>query len=259
MQKRPFILLTGDDSIRAEGIILVKRVVEKFADCKIIGTRYQQSAVGSKITVSDLCSWGTETVDGSEAIWVEGTPSDAVYFAYDYLELKPDLVISGINMGVNVSNQIHRSGTVAAAITATQSRYTKSLALSMETPSEDWFRDHDGSFTEKLLEYPGKVLEKIITKAMETEFSKDVFWNVNFPAKATEEIAVVPTGPGDYWENRIIIDRQEYTLTYNKIDPPMITTINTDTHQVNEGKITITPCRVDYTDYTELATLQKLF
>jgi 5'-nucleotidase len=259
MQKRPFILLTGDDSIRAEGLILVKRVVEQFADFKIVGTKQQQSAVGAKITVSTHCAWGTEIVDGTEALWVEGTPSDAVFFAYDYLDRTPDLVVSGVNLGINVSNQIHRSGTVAAAVTAAQTRQTKAIAFSMQTPDHDWFREHDGSFNEKLIAYPGNMVEFFIKKALDAVFPPEVFWNVNFPATPTQEVAVVPTGPGDYWENRTVINREKYTLSYNEIDPPIISAHDTDSHQIAEGKITLTPCKVNYTDHTELATLQKLF
>ena len=83
MKNKPFILITGDDSVRAEGSILVKRVVEKFADYRIIATKEQQSAVGAKINLKNGGEWGTEQVDGVEAIWVDGTPGDSVYFAFD--------------------------------------------------------------------------------------------------------------------------------------------------------------------------------
>ena len=70
MQK-PFILITGDDSVRGEGIILVKRIVEKFADYQLIATKDQQSAVSGKLNFRGGI-WGKEDVDGHEAVWVDG-------------------------------------------------------------------------------------------------------------------------------------------------------------------------------------------
>ena len=115
---RPFVLVTGDDSVRAEGIILVKRIIEKFADFKIIATKEQQSAVGGKMNFRGG-SWGKEIVDGVETIWVDGSPVDSVKFAFSYLDRKPDMVISGMNTGENVDNSTMASGTFNAALQAT--------------------------------------------------------------------------------------------------------------------------------------------
>ena len=166
MKNKPFILITGDDSVRAEGSILVKRVVEKFADYRIIATKEQQSAVGAKINLKNGGNWGTEQVDGVEAIWVDGTPGDSVYFAFDYLKKigkKPDLVISGMNLGPNFSDgSLLISGTVCAASIAALSRHTPAIAFSFYDSGKNWLKDHDGEFDEKMLEYPGEVMKKFI-------------------------------------------------------------------------------------------------
>ncbi|MBP7768322.1 hypothetical protein KA082_00610 [Candidatus Woesebacteria bacterium] len=256
VQKRPFILLTGDDSVRAEGLIIVKRIVEKFADFAIVATKEQQSAVGSKITFPGG-SWGTEIVDGVEATWVDGTPSDAVYFAFDYLQRKPDLVLSGMNIGANMGNIIHRSGTVSALVTAAQSRQTPGVAFSLFAEHADWFKNHDGSFDEKHLIYPGNLIEKITKMALEHTFAPETFWNVNFPDKQTDKIVVAPLGTCKYWHNHQHIDYQKRTFVYAD-GHETVQSGPTDVEQLIAGHCTITPCHVEYTDHAKLQELAEI-
>ncbi len=252
---RPFILLTGDDSVRAEGLILVKRVVEPFADFAMVATKTQQSAVGGKITFGRPISWGTEIVDGTTAYWVDGTPSDAVYFGFNKLNRKPDLVISGVNIGRNTTSNIHRSGTVAAAITTVQGFLIPAIATSIVTDGR-WFHEHDGSFDEKLLAYPGRILGEIIKKALSAKFEPYTFWNINFPELATDQIRVVKTAQQAYWKNDIVITEDNFSFIDSKFNdrPP-----NTDTTALEDGKISISACKLDYTDYDGLPKLKRLF
>lgn len=252
---KPFFLLTGDDSVRAEGIILMKRVVEKFADFKIVATKDQQSAMGGRINRTG--TWGTEIVDGAEAIWVDGSPSDAVYFAFEYLDRKPDMVLSGVNIGENVSYAIHRSGTVAAAMTACQARQTPAIAFSLVVDSDVWHKDHDGSFRKELKKYPGKLLGEIIKKAQTYDFPANTFWNVNFPPKPTKDIRIVETGEGDYWLNHQKIDADTFAYINQKQTKNWKPT--TDVGALYQGSATISPCRVRYTDDSQMDDLKKLF
>ena len=254
MTNRPFFLLTGDDSIRGEGIILVKRLVEDWADYQIVATREQMSGVGSKATMPGG-TYGTEMVDGHEAIWVSGTPADAVYFATQYLRRPIDMVISGMNLGQNITNEMHRSGTVGAAVTAAQCRDLKSIAVSSEVPVDKFFMQHTGSFDEALLEYPGKPLLKLIRLAYEQTFPPQTFWNINFPVKPTDAIKVVPVGNSHYWINDLTINNGSYAYrdTLGTLFQP-----GEDVYELSRGAITITPCKVEYTDYTQLAKIETL-
>lgn len=254
-KSKPFIMLTGDDSVRAEGLILVKRIVEKFADYAVVATKSQQSAVGGKITFGLPIVWGTEIVDGTTAYWVDGTPSDAVYFGFNKLNKKPDLVISGVNIGRNTTANIHRSGTVAAVITAVQSFLVPALATSIVTDGR-WFHEHDGSFNEKYLAYPGQMLEIIIKKALSTQFEPYTFWNINFPEEATNQVRVVKTAQQAYWKNDIVMTDDDFSYIDSKFDdlPP-----NTDTVALNDGFISISACKIDYTDDKGLPKLSKIF
>ncbi|NCN82394.1 MAG: hypothetical protein GW947_00340 [Candidatus Pacebacteria bacterium] len=258
MTKRPFFLITGDDSIRAPGIILLKRIVESFADFAIIATKDQKSAQGSGLSVAGS-TWGTEIVDGCEAIWVDGTPSDAIYLAFERLERKPDLILSGVNLGFNNSNAIHRSGTIAAVVTAAQSRATPGIAFSLNSPDSVLFKNHEqnAAFNLQLLEYPGVLIRNIIEKALAYTFQPGSFWNVNFPTEPVNQLYVVPTGPGDYWKNhQIITDGSfEYVLSHKATE----SLPDCDTKFNNKSKATITPCRLTFTIESELEPLEQLF
>lgn len=252
---RPFLLLTGDDSVRSLGLILVKRMVQDFAEFEIVATKHQQSATGSKLTFPGSI-WGTEVVDGKKAYWVDGTPSDAAYFAFSYFDRKPDLVISGVNMGPNVTTDIHRSGTVAAAMTAVQSRFTQAVAFSMVTPPELWQFNHDGSFDEKLLEYPGKAVRKIIDQALQFTFAEQTFWNVNFPEQVTEKIAITNASQQRLWLNNMTVKGQHFKYIP---DQAKEREDGSDVAALDQNQISITPCKVEFTDFNQLDKLKQLF
>lgn len=253
---RPFILLTGDDSYKAEGTILVKRIVEKFADCKIVATKTQQSAVGSKINWQNNL-WGTDTVDGSEAIWVDGSPSDAVLFAFSYLKQKPDLVVSGMNLGINIDDSLHRSGTLAAAITAAQIRHTPAVAFSMEAKDHSWRKEHSGELREELLTYPGKLIEKILRAAINYDFPEFNFWNVNFPANPTDKLVVTQTADPGFWPLHPHINGESFSY-YDENDPSVVEDGDNDISLILKGKATLTPCKVEYTNYSEMEKLKRV-
>lgn len=251
---RPFILITGDDSVRAEGTILVKRVVEKFADFKIIATKDQQSAVSGKMNFRGG-TWGIENVDGVEAIWVEGSPVDSVKFALSYLERTPDIVISGMNTGENVDNSIMASGTFAAALHSTFCHHIPSLALSKEVDIDDtsWLDPHTGSFREELLDYPGVILEKIIQRFIEESNTRKGMWNVNLPIKPTEKIKFTANYSDNYFPNRIKVDERKFSYI-NESDLSNIKLVS-DVRAMLDNFVSITPIKWDPTNWEELQRL----
>lgn len=251
---RPFFLLTGDDSVRAEGIILVKRLVQDWADFQIVATQEQMSGAGSRASFPGG-KYGTELVDGHQAIWVSGTPADAVYFASQYLERPIDLVISGLNMGQNITNEMHRSGTVGAAVTGAQCRGLKAIAVSSMVPDDKFFMQHTGILDDRLLEYPGQLLLKMIKAAVSQSFPPQTFWNINFPAQPTETIKVVPVSQSQYWVNDLSIKEGVYAFRDTRgenLRP------GEDAYEVVNGAVTVTPCKVEYTDFSQMETLAEI-
>ncbi len=254
MSDRPFILLTGDDSVRAEGIILVKRLINDWADFQIIATKDQMSGASSRATFPGG-KYGTENVDGHTAIWLDGTPADCAYFASQHIGRPIDLVISGMNQGQNITNEMHRSGTVGAAVTASQCRGIKSIAVSMVTTDDRLFMQHDGRFNEALLQYPGELLQRLIKLALATDFPPQTFWNINFPAHPTSEIKVVPATNSQFWINDMVI--REGTYAYLNSHGENLAQ-GEDAYELLQGAITITPCKVEYTDFSQMEKLTEL-
>lgn len=132
------ILLTNDDGIGGEGIKVLVSVLEKLkADVTIVAPKENNSAVSHKINMHTPVK-----IDqvGENRYAVSGTPADCVLLGLCHLGLKPDLILSGINTGVNVGSDLLYSGTVAAALEGAQNGIP-SIALSqylhaMDTPEK---------------------------------------------------------------------------------------------------------------------------
>src|SRR3989338_10762721 len=124
------VLLTGDDGYNSIGIRLVANLLKSKYKLVIAGTKSQQSGVGGKLSVFSGGKWGVTDMDGIPALSVSGTPADAIECARAYFQTKFDLVISGINLGLNVSDPF-TSGTMAAAWRSLKLNLTdKAIALS---------------------------------------------------------------------------------------------------------------------------------
>ena len=114
------ILISNDDGVFAPGILAAKQAVEDLANVCVVAPDKNNSSVGRRLTLfKHLEINQCELDDGSPAYSVSGSPADCVVVGADYvMDAKPDLVISGINQGVNISCDITSSGTVCAAFEA---------------------------------------------------------------------------------------------------------------------------------------------
>lgn len=162
------ILITNDDGIRAEGIVILARAAAAFGKVTVVAPAHQCSAMSHQITLRNSLILEKQDfpVPGVEAYSLEGTPADCVKAALDaLLTEKPDVVLSGINNGYNVGFDLVYSGTAAAATEALMNGIP-AIALS---------RHHVGTFdvTEA---YIGGILEKLLAAPLTREI-----WNVNFP------------------------------------------------------------------------------
>ncbi len=111
--KKPLILLSNDDGIEAPGIRALEEAVSEFGEIMVIAPAEEQSAKSHSITVRRPIR--VERL-APNRIAIHGTPADCVLLAMrGFLERKPDLVISGVNYGLNLGSDVIYSGTVAAA------------------------------------------------------------------------------------------------------------------------------------------------
>lgn len=166
------ILLTNDDGIDAEGLQCLVDVLAKKADCFVVAPDQGRSCCSHSVTTGQ----SLDVVERRENQWtVSGTPTDCIRAGLRLLDLKPDLVISGVNHGGNLGVDILYSGTAAGAREASFFR-VPSIAISQymrRDVERDWI------VTARRAEI---VLEKIV----QLERLGSGFWNVNLPALASK-------------------------------------------------------------------------
>ncbi|HEX2582692.1 MAG TPA: 5'/3'-nucleotidase SurE [Chlamydiales bacterium] len=120
MNKRPFLLITNDDGISANGLRHLWESVRHFADVAIVAPLHEKSGSGLSITWSKPLMIQQASWDNTPAWSISGTPADCVKLALTVLlEKRPDMVISGINNGSNAGRTVLYSGTIGGVIEGT--------------------------------------------------------------------------------------------------------------------------------------------
>ncbi|RPJ40941.1 MAG: 5'/3'-nucleotidase SurE, partial [Candidatus Latescibacterota bacterium] len=161
------ILITNDDGLGAEGLAVLARAAAPFGRVTVIAPEAEQSASSHAISLRTPLRVRRRP-DGR--IGVSGTPTDCVLLAMNGLVPRPELVLSGVNHGGNMGDDITYSGTVAAAIEATLIG-VPAIAFSVVTRGPHCF------------ESPALLIPRIIRRVIESPPRTDpkTFWNVNFP------------------------------------------------------------------------------
>jgi len=246
------ILLTGDDGYDAIGIRILIHFFKKKHELKIVGTKIQQSGIGGKINFNQKVAWGEAAVSGVPAIWVNGTPVDAMGFAWNYFKEKFDLVIAGINWGANMSGGILSSGTFAAALRAMSLRLaSRGMVASYNCSSDDWWtEDKSKRAINRCLEYPGKAFFKIFNLALKNDLWGARLLNVNFPYEPTRKIRFTKPCPyvADFYNCKVQIDRKakNYILPPGIVDKKLNPSF--DAGALLRGEISISPCATNFSD-----------
>lgn len=250
------ILLTNDDGVRSPGTSAVARVVSRIGKIVICAPDREMSACGHAMTLRDPLRLSKVPLeDGWEAYEVNGLPVDCVNLAL--AELFPsgcDLLISGINNGPNLGWDATYSGTVGGALEGAINGI-RSIAISVAKFVED---------APPHFETAERWLEEWLDWLLNVPLPPYCILNVNVPSIAYEEIRGTrlatmgmriyedrvekrydPWGRPYYWQGGVVVmDR---------------TQAGTDVYWVNEGFVSITPLRLDWTDYDALESLEKNF
>ena len=127
------ILLTNDDGIFARGINAVAAALAPEYDVYMVAPDSQRSGASQSLTLGKpvyLREVQLEGLPNVHAFSLSGTPTDCVKFALGNLDIKPDLVVSGMNLGANIGTDVMYSGTIGAALEAAMDGFP-SLALSL--------------------------------------------------------------------------------------------------------------------------------
>jgi 5'/3'-nucleotidase len=231
----PHILITNDDGIHAPGLRALVDAMQKDATVTVIAPSSERSAAAQSLTLRQpiYCDQIAE-----REYSVEGTPADAMILAFHtLLKEKPDLVISGINRGGNLGENVYYSGTVGAAMEATIN-HTPAIAISVA------YRQRDFDFR------PAAEFARILAPLILKEgLPPGVLLNVNVPqdwtgavrfTRQSSKITRNVLKPGEDPRGRRYFWLSEQQLT-NGIDP------DTDHAAIRDGAISITPLKLDHT------------
>ena len=254
------ILLTNDDGIYSSGIHAAYEALSDLGEVFMVAPATQKSGVGRALSIFEPIRVFQTRVNGIEAYAVGGTPTDSVIIGiYAIIGEIPDLVVSGFNLGENLSTEaITTSGTVGAALEgATQG--SPAIAISIEV--EDQGDKFHFGYMQKDFEIPKQILKRIARAVLKKGLPEGVdLLNVNIPKEVSEdpEIEITrlarrifrtsvderfdPRGRPYYW-----IDGKEFESS----EP------GTDIHAVKSGKISITPVSLDCTSRIDFEVLKK--
>ncbi len=243
------ILLTNDDGIYAPGIAALQRQLSQLGEVYVVAPATEQSGVGHSITYLTPLIAKEVYIDEQQWGWaVEGSPADCVKLGVsELLPARPDLVVSGINGGLNAGINVLYSGTVAAAIEGAFFGIT-SIAVSLEYDEHAQF------------DKAARIARSIIEQVLKNKGPEPQLFNMNIPTSALEGPAEVRTVPmdvtlyGEDYEKRTDpFGRAYYWAT--AYPPPALDGVESDLSAIKKGYVTVTP--LDY-NMTKTAVLEQM-
>jgi 5'-nucleotidase len=244
------ILLTNDDGIYAPGLAAMERALSRLGSVSVVAPAIEQSGVGHSITfLTPLMA--KEVFDGDRRRgWaVEGSPADCVKLGVAEFCPRPDILVSGINGGLNLGINVLYSGTVAGA-TEGAVFGLPSFAVSLEYDEHAQF--------DRAAEMGVRLIEQILSVR---DSSQHLLYNINIPTVALQrptEVRVVPMAtvgwPAEF-DRRVDPKGRRY---YWAMGTPPIPTAGemTDLEAWQKGYITLTPLRIDRTEREMLAGMR---
>ena len=235
-------LLSNDDGYQAIGLETLVRTMSDFGEITVVAPDRNRSGASNSLTLDSPLY--TRQVS-ERFFYVNGTPTDCVHLAVTgLLDDVPDMVISGINHGANLGDDVIYSGTVAAAMEGRfLGRPAIALSLAGENPTH--------------YETAGRVVKSMISKLLSDPIDDDMLLNVNIPD--------VPFGQLHGFEVTRLGQRHKSEAAIRMKDPKNRTVYwvgpagagadagpGTDFHAVSVNRISITPLQVDLTRYAAL-------
>jgi 5'-nucleotidase len=246
------ILLTNDDGIYAPGLAAMEYELRRLGDVCVVAPATEQSGVGHSITfLSPLVVKEAFEGDRRRGWAVEGSPADCVKIGvFEFCPRRPDLVVSGINGGLNAGINVLYSGTVAAAIEGAFFEIT-SVAVSLEYHEHANFKG------------AAELARRVIEQTIQRKGPAPQLYNLNIPTRALEtasaELKVVPMGVaryGEKYEKRLDPRGRRYYWAMNE-PPPPAGKQETDLTALARGHVTLTPLDFDMTKRPLLAEMQR--
>lgn len=251
------ILLTNDDGYHAPGLKVLEEIARQFSDdIWVVAPSEERSGAGHSLTLTvplRLRKFGERRFACS------GTPTDAVMMALTKVmqDSPPDLILSGVNRGANLAEDVTYSGTVSAAMEGALGG-VRSIAL-----SQVYAREGMGDTVP--FEAAAAWGERVLRPLIDLPFTPGTFTNINFPPLAADKIQgirVVQQGLRDYGRLQIVSNRDPRGYEYHwfTLGPPIGTPgHDTDLEAIADGFISVTPLHLDLTHRESLDTVAALY
>jgi 5'-nucleotidase len=236
------ILLTNDDGVHAEGLAALETIARALSDdVWIVAPEWEQSGASRALTLAEPVRVRRL---GDRRFAVSGTPTDCVMLAINELieGSRPDLVLSGVNRGANMAEDVTMSGTVAGAIEA-MAMGVPGIALSQVA-----YPEKANLFEAAELFGPG-----IVRRLIEIGWPEDVVMNVNFPGEPVDQISEVEVTRQGFRDVNVrhaekrtdLRGRDYYWMGFRQERSKPAD--GTDLKAIYEGRISVTPLHIDLT------------
>jgi 5'-nucleotidase len=247
MDDRPLILLTNDDGIQAEGLNALREALLPFARTVIVAPAVERSASSHSITLQRPLRY--KRID-TDVFSLDGTPADCVYmalFSDCFLPTRPDLVLAGINHGLNLGTDIFYSGTVGAAREAAI-HGVSAMALSYDDT--------------KQFAQVADLSVRLTLNMLDAVRSSDsaALLNVNVP-KGSIKGGVMTSLSRRYYQDNVVVRQDPRGHEYLWIGGRAIEnsgTKGTDVEAVNQGYFSITALAMEATDTNQFEVAQRV-
>jgi len=240
-------LLTNDDGVSARGLLALKKELSKIGQVWVVAPDREQSAISHSLTLQHPLRINRIA---DRFYSVDGTPTDAVMLAvHAILKRKPDILISGINHGPNMGDDISYSGTVAAAMEGTILNIP-SIAVS----NVNWNAKHFGA--------AAKFVRKLAKFVFKSGLPRYTFLNVNVPDRSAAIAKFKITRLGKRVYSDVVIEKidprgknyywigEQTPIWEKKAD-------DTDFAAIQKGFVSITPLHLDMTDYRAMERIKR--
>ncbi|MEO8018636.1 MAG: 5'/3'-nucleotidase SurE [Pseudomonadota bacterium] len=252
------ILISNDDGYRARGILALREGLMGIGDLTVVAPDRNRSGASNSLTLELPLRVGQAEAD---VYFVEGTPTDCVHLAVSGLfPFEPDMVVSGINDGSNLGDDVLYSGTVAAA---TEGRFLgkPSVAISLHT---DGSRGDAVRHFETGAHFARQIVERLLATPLAATLGRATILNVNVPNIAVNAVkGIKVTRLGNRHRSEAVIKaadpRGRPVYWVGPSGASQDAGPGTDFHAIAEGYVSVTPLTIDLTNHAALDGLRSWF
>jgi 5'-nucleotidase len=255
------VLLTNDDGIQASGLHAMRRALLEIpgVELSVIAPDSNRSATARSITTRrPLWVEEVDFGDGTAGFATDGTPVDCVRFAtLGLIESQPELIVSGINHGSNLGDDITYSGTVAAALEGIVLGIP-AIAVSQQAMRAGLGYHHEGQFT---FGAAAAFTARIVEELDDFPLPEETLLNINCPEGDIRGARVTSLGKRRYNDRLELQEEDERGRRRYRIygmEPGYVPQDGSDLTAVHDGYVSVTPIHFDLTDVSGMEALSTL-